>query len=102
MKFAEKLEEMGVEFGKEDYRMLSFTTDKKIMVRMEKCSPLKELINTVCQELAEQIEDTIIEGGARHDIEYMGFSNLQLNVQYKNEDENDSVFIEPDIWESIS
>jgi len=101
--FSEKLEEMGVEFGDEKYRMLSFVTTKRIMVRMEKCSPLKELINTVCQELAQAIEDEFISGEISFsDIEYMGFSEVILNINRKGSDDNSSIIVECDIWESKS
>ncbi len=99
--FSERLEHMATEFKDEKYRMLSFTTVENTMVRIEKCSPRKALINTICQELADDIESTIDEGEGRKDIEYMGFGAFQLKVQYKGEEENDSIFIDPDIWESI-
>jgi len=100
--FSEKLEHLATEFKDEKYRMLSFTTIDNTMVRIEKCSPRKGLINTICQELAEDIESTIDEGEGRKDIEYLGFGDLKLKVQYKDEEDNDVIFIEPDIWESIS
>ncbi len=101
--FSERLEHMATEFKTEKFRHLSFTTTDKIMVRIEKCSPLKELINTVCQELAESIEDEFVSGEISFsDIEYMGFTEVTLNINRKGSDDNSSIIVECDIWESMS
>lgn len=94
--FSERLTDMANEFQDEKIKMLEFTTVTGIMVRMEKCNAQEALINTVCNELKDSIEESL------HDtkgITHIGIKSV--SVVFRVDGENDNEIIEPDIWESL-
>jgi predicted transcriptional regulator len=69
-----------------------------IETRFEKITRKKQLINKICDELADSLLEKLQDND---NIEYLGFDDLRVRYKSKLEEESDSFFMNCDIWEKI-
>ena len=69
-----------------------------IETKFEIITRKKQLINKICEELADQIFEELQDND---DIENLGFSDIRVIYKPKSSDDNDSFFLDCDIWEEI-
>lgn len=97
LEFSDLLTETTEAFRKSGLKGHSTTTFDDIQTKFEFADKRRQVINKICEDLAEEIEMSLKENP---EIIYIGFDEVRLNVMNKEKD-NDSLFIECDIWESL-
>ena len=96
--FSHLLTETTEAFRKSRLKGHSTTTFDGIQTKFEYADERRQVINKICEDLAEEIEASLKENP---EVTYIGFDEVRLNVMNKDKD-NDSLFIECDIWEPLT
>lgn len=96
--FSELLTQTTDAFRKSDLKGHQTTTFDGIQTKFEFVDRVKQVINKICEDLAEEIEMQLKE---HPEVTHIGFDEVRLNIMTKDKD-NDSIFIECDIWESLT
>ena len=97
--FSDLLTDTTEAFRQANIRMHGTTTFDGVETRFEIVDRKRHLINKICYELAEELEEKLKD---ESQIDYLGFTNVKLEILRNNEDSNDQEFIECDIWEQIN
>jgi len=95
--FSELLTKTTDAFRKSELAGHSTTTFDDIQTKFEFADKTKQVINKICEDLADEIQRLL----EKHpEVTHIGFDEVTLNIMTKDKD-NDSLFIECDIWESL-
>lgn len=94
--FSDLLTQTTEAFRKSNLKGHSTTTFDDIQTKFEFADKRRQVINKICEDLADEIERALEN---RQDLTHIGFTDVRL--EYQTSLDHDSVFIDCDIWEAL-